>query len=120
MKKTLLVAAFALVAASHAEAAPIRQLGAMPLGNMTCTIAGSTTTKLFVQIQRTSARVALRAYPYYGQTNYKTLSLRSIRGTSASYGLRRETLSLRSVGGGAYVGSGRIDGQRLTLTCVRG
>lgn len=119
MKKTLLVAALALVAAGHAEAAPIRSLG-IPQGNMTCTIAGSTTTKLFVQIQRTSARVALRAYPYYGQTNYTTLGLRVIRGTTATYGARREVLALRSVGGGAFVGSGRIGGQHLSLTCVRG
>ena len=120
MKKTLLVAALALVAAGHAEAAPIRQLGAMPLGNMTCTIAGSQTQKLFVQIQRGAARVALRSYPYYGQTQYKTLRLRVITGVGATYGLGREMLSLRSVGGGAFVGSGRIDGQRLSLTCVRG
>jgi len=119
MKKTLIVAAFALVAVSHAEAAPSRQLG-VPQGNLTCTIAGSSTSKLFVQIQRSTARVALRAYPYYGQTNYTTFTLRSIRGTSATYGLRREALSLRAVGGGAFVGSARINGQRLSLTCMRG
>lgn len=119
MKKTLIVAAFALVAVSHAEAAPIRQHG-VPQGNLTCTIAGSSTTKLFVQIQRTTARVALRSYPFYGQAKYTTFALRSIRGTSATYGMRRDILSLRAVGGGAFVGSGRINGQRLSLTCVRG
>src|SRR5512139_776752 len=98
--KTLIaasVSALLLAAAGQAAAAPQYTPTGWYQGTYSCTIAHAPKTKLFVTLSSHTARAAVREYPYYGKTEYKTLvrtggvSLRQVnfRGPSGFLSLRR-------------------------------
>ena len=124
MKKLILASALALAAATQAEAAPIYTPNSpynWYQGSFTCTIAHAPKLKLFLKLSPHFARAAVREYPYYGQTEYKTLirsggvsfNAISFRGPSGFLSLRRSTP-------GVLTGAGRIGTTLMLLTCVRG
>lgn len=122
--KTLIaasVSALVLAAAGQAAAAPYYTPTGWYQGTYTCTIAHAPKTKLFVTLSAHTARAAVREYPYYGKTEYKTLaraggvSLRQVnfRGSSGFLSLRRGQQ-------GVLTGNGRIGTTLMLLTCVKG
>jgi hypothetical protein len=120
MKMLMSAAALLLAAAGSAQAAPAYTPTGWYEGSWACTIANSTNQKLFMTLGGRSARAAVRDYPYYGKTEFKTLfrtggfySTVSFRGASGF-------LSLRRVSPGAITGTGRIGRVLMQLTCSRG
>jgi hypothetical protein len=119
--KKLIIAAVLALAAAQAEARPVSPLTGWYQGSWTCTIAHSPKQKLFMTLGSRSARAAVREYPYYGQTEYKTLRLASGRSLSrVSFMGRNGRLSLiRSATPGVLTGSGRIGTTLMLLTCSK-
>ena len=114
------VSALLLAAAGQAAAGPRPDLTGWYQGSYTCTIAQAPKTKLFMTLAAHTARAAVREYPYYGKTEYKTLvraggvSMRQInfRGSSGF-------LSLRRGQPGVLFGTGRIGTTVMQLTCAK-
>ncbi len=115
---TLLLAA---AAASQPSAAPVT----MPTtgwfqGSYACTIAGSPKQKLFVTLSTRSARAAVRDYPYYGQTEFKTLlRIGAPNLTTVNYRGPSGFLSLHRSTPGVLTGTGRIGRTFMQLTCAK-
>jgi hypothetical protein len=122
--KTLIaasVSALVLAAAGQAAAAPHFTPTGWYKGTYTCTIAHAPKTKLFVTLSAHTARAAVREYPYYGKTEYKTL-IRIGGGSFTSVNFRGQSgyLSLRRGQQGVLRGTGRIGTTLMLLTCVKG
>ena len=121
----MLVAAstlFLAAAASQASAAPLTtpSLG-LYNGSYSCTIAGAPKLKLFMTLNGRFARAAVREYPYYGQTQYRTLfRVSGPSFTNVTYRGANAFLSLRRAQPGVLTGSGRIGTTIMLLTCAQG
>ena len=120
MKKIILATVLALAAAGQADARPVSPLTGWYQGSWTCTIAHSPKQKLFMTLGAHSGRAAVREYPYYGQTEYKTL----VRTGGMRFGAvnfrGQGFLSLRrSATPGVMTGSGRIGTTIMLLTCSK-
>ena len=123
MKKLIIAAIVAVAAANHADAAPIFRPGptAWYQGTWTCTIAHSPKLKLFMTLSTYTGRAAVREYPYYGKTEYKTLfRAGGVSFTNVNFRGQGGFLSLRrSSTQGVLTGSGRLGTTLMLLTCSK-
>ena len=119
MKKLIIASVIALAAAGQAEARPSALTGWYQ-GSWTCTIAHSPKQKLFMTLGSYTGRAAVREYPYYGKTEYKTL-VRTGGMSFTTVNFRGQGfLSLRrSSTQGVLTGSGRIGTTIMLLTCSK-
>lgn len=89
-------------------------------GTYACTIAQAPKTKLFMTLTAHTARAAVREYPYYGKTDYKTLV--RVGGVSVhqiTFRGQSGFLSLRRSQPGVLTGTGRIGTTLMLLTCAK-